>query len=347
MATSELNQFLETVDENVLECTICMKRLKNPKSLKCLHSFCLACLEDWVKTKGKLTCPTCSKSYAIPQGGLQNLPPNTFQNKLLQTNEQISKRDEMKCVCAKGREKYYCQECRHYLCSTCSDYHKILPVTANHKLHTVEDVRSMAPQDFAALHQPLCSLHNKPLEFYCTEFKTPICINCAVLDHTAWGGKHKPISISQAFQTFKETAKKLEKAAFHCENQLKDGLKASIHYATKLEQSKDTSLRDIDNHVQVMVKEIKENGDKMKNEVEAIYIEKKKVNDVHISELRATITDFNIKVSFLNQLLKNNNEVTVLQSSETITTALNDRIKELPKTQPCYKRQIKFVINIK
>ncbi|XP_033098736.1 tripartite motif-containing protein 2-like [Anneissia japonica] len=343
MATSELNQFLETVDENVLECTICFKRLQNPKSLNCFHSFCLACLEDWVKTKGKLTCPTCSKSYAIPQGGLQKLPPNTFLNNLLETIEQISKRDEMKCVCAKGLQaKYYCQECRHYLCSTCSDHHKILPITANHKLHTVEDVRSMTLQDFSALNPLLCSLHNKPLEFYCTDCKTPICINCTVMDHR--DGKHKPISISQAFQAFKEMAEKLKEAAYHCENQLQDGLKAVNQYATKLQQSKDTSLRDIDNHVQVMVKIIKDKGDKMKNEVETIYTEKKKVNDEQINELTATISDLKKKLSFLNQLLKSD-EATAVQSSETINTALNDRINDMPKTQPSDNRQIKFLIN--
>ncbi|XP_033123955.1 protein wech-like [Anneissia japonica] len=344
MATSELNQFLETVDQKVLECAICMKRLQNPKSLNCLHSFCLACLEDWVKAKGKLTCPTCSSSYAIPEGGLKKLPPNTFVNNLLETIEHISKRDQMKCVCAKGQAKYYCQECRHYLCSTCSDHHKILPLLANHKLHTVEDVRLMTPQDFAALHPPLCSVHNKIFEFYCTDCKTPICINCTVMDHKEQEGKHKPINISEAFLSFKETSKKLEEAAYKCENQLQDGLKAVIEYATKLEHSKDTSLRDIDNHVQVMVKKIKENGDKMKNEVETIYKEKKKAVDVQISELKTTISDLNKKISLLNQLLKSD-EATALQSSEIAITALNDRIKKLPKTKPSDNTQIKFQIN--
>ncbi|XP_033106832.1 tripartite motif-containing protein 2-like [Anneissia japonica] len=344
MATSELNQFLETVDQKVLECAICMKRLQNPKSLNCLHSYCLACLEDWVKAKGKLTCPTCSSSYAIPEGGLKKLPPNTFVNNLLETIEHISKRDQMKCVCAKGQAKYYCQECRHYLCSSCSDHHKIFPMLANHKLHTVEDVRSMTPQDFAALHPPLCSVHNKPFEFYCADCKTPICINCTVMDHKEQEGKHKPINISKAFQSFKETSKKLEEAAYKCENQLQDGLKAVIEYATNLEKSKDTSLRDIDNHVQVMVKKMKESGDKMKNEVETIYKEKKKAVDVQISELNTTISDLNKKISLLNHLSKSD-EATALQSSETVITALNDRIKKLPKTKPSDNRQIIFQIN--
>ncbi|XP_033124445.1 E3 ubiquitin-protein ligase TRIM31-like, partial [Anneissia japonica] len=107
MATSELNQFLENVDEKVLECTICFKRLQNHKSLNCLHSFCLACLEDWVKTKGELICPTCSKSYPIPEGGLQKLPPNTFLNKLIETIDQFSKKDPIKCACKKGEAQQY------------------------------------------------------------------------------------------------------------------------------------------------------------------------------------------------------------------------------------------------
>ncbi|XP_033123788.1 tripartite motif-containing protein 3-like [Anneissia japonica] len=344
MATSELNQFLEEVDEKVLECTICFKRLQNPKSLNCLHSFCLACLEDWVKKNGKLTCPTCSRSYPIPTGGIQKLPPNTFIDNLLETIEKIATRDQMKCVCAKGQAKYYCQECRHYLCSPCSVYHKIFPMSANHKLHTVEDVRSMTPHDFAALHPPLCFLHNKPLEFYCTDCKTPICINCTFMDHKVWEGEHKPICISDAFQEFKETSEKLKEAVVQCKNKLQDGLKIVTYNATNLEESKDISLRDIDNHVKVMVKEIKANGDKLKNEVETIYKTKKAANDEQMDELRITISDLNTKLSFLNQLLKSD-EATAMQSSERIIKALKDRINELPNMEPNDNKQIKFLIN--
>ncbi|XP_033109937.1 tripartite motif-containing protein 2-like [Anneissia japonica] len=345
MATSELNQFLENVDEKVLECTICFKRLQNPKSLNCLHSFCLACLEDWVKTKGELICPTCSKSYPIPEGGLQKLPPNTFLNNLIETIEQFSEKDQIKCACKKGEEAlYYCQDCRQYLCSTCIDHHKEFQLFANHKLHSMEDVRSMTPSQMTLLHPPLCLHHSKALEFYCTDCKTPICMHCTITDHIAWEGNHKPISISKEFKTFKETSATLEKAANDCKKNLQDGLKAVIQNATKLEQSKDTSLRDVDNHVQVMIKKIKENGDKIKNEVEIIYKKKKKVQDVQMDELKTTISDINTKLSFLNQLLQSD-KATAMQSSERVITALKDRINELPKTKPADNGQIKFVIN--
>ncbi|XP_033098230.1 tripartite motif-containing protein 2-like isoform X2 [Anneissia japonica] len=345
VATSELNQFLENVDEKVLECTICFKRLKNPKSLTCLHSFCLECLEDWVKVKGQLTCPTCSKSYHIPEGGLQELPPNTFLNNLLETIEQISEKDQMKCVCRmEAQVKYYCQDCRQYLCSTCSDHHTNYRLFANHKMHLMEEVPSTRPCHMSALHPPLCSHHGKPLEFYCTDCKTPICVNCTIMDHNAWDGKHKFISLSDAFQAFKETSAALEKSAQHFIKKLEDGLKAVLQNATKLQQSKHTSLRDIDNHVEEIFKKVKENRDKMKNELEKIYRRKNKVNDVQMDELKATISDVNTKLSFLNQLLKSD-EGTAMQSSETVITALRDRINELPKTEPDDNGEIYYFIN--
>ncbi|XP_033109979.1 tripartite motif-containing protein 2-like [Anneissia japonica] len=344
MATSELNQFLENVDEKILECTICLNRLKNPKSLNCLHTFCLACLEDWVKEKGKLTCPTCSKSYPISEGGLQKLPPNTFIINLLETIEQFSEKDQMKCVCAKGQAKYYCQECRQYLCSTCSDHHKILPVLAKHKLHSVEDMQAMSLLQIASLHPPLCSLHKEPLKFFCCICNIPICMDCTITKHKEWEGNHKQISISEAYQKLKENSTTLEKSANHFKNKLEDGLKDVIQTVTELEKSKCKSLSDIDNHVHEMVKIVKENGNKMKNVVKTIYEKKKEVLDVQIHELKTTITDITTKLSLLNQLLKSD-EVTAIQSSEKVIAALKDRINELLETKPDDNGQIYFFLN--
>ncbi|XP_033109045.1 tripartite motif-containing protein 2-like [Anneissia japonica] len=343
MATRE---FLEDVKGNLLECTICSKELQNPKSLNCLHSFCLACLEDRVK-EGKLTCPTCWKSHNIPEGGLQKLPLNTFFENLIKTKEKFIERDQMICVCGTyGQAKCYCQDCRHYLCITCSDHHKIFPVLAKHKLRAVEDIKPMSQQDFALLHSPLCSIHDKPLEFYCinADCKIPTCITCAFMDHKEWEGKHKSITITEAFQKFQKTAMKLRDDANHYRDILKEGLRAVLQNDTKLEKSKETSLRDIENLVQEIVKKIIEKGDEMKNEVETIYKKKKNVNNKQMDELRITISDVSTKLSYLNQLLKSD-EATAMQSSEMVITALKERIKEIPKTEPKDNGQIYFYIN--
>ncbi|XP_033100176.1 tripartite motif-containing protein 2-like [Anneissia japonica] len=340
MATYELNQFSEDIDK-LIECAICLKRIQNPKSLNCQHNFCLACLEDWVKKWRKLTCPTCSRSYPIPEGGLQKLPTNIFLNNLLETLEQYDKSPTdyiTKCVCGKA-EEYYCQDCRHCLCSSCTDNHKILPFVANHKLHTVEDVYLMTPQEFAMLNTPLCSLHSKPLELYCQDCKTSICKQCIFIEHKE--GKHKTISYSEAFKTFKETSATLKEAVHDCKNKLQGGLKAVTENTIKLNQCRGNALNEIDILVQDIIQRVTENGNKLKKEVEAVYKMKKQVNDEQVDEMRIMLSDVNIKLCFLNLLL-NNDEATAMKSIETVIAALQDRINEMPKTEPKDNGKILF-----
>ncbi|XP_033104472.1 protein wech-like isoform X2 [Anneissia japonica] len=293
--------------------------------------------------EGKLTCPTCLKSYPIPEGGLQKLPPNTFLNNLLETIEQFSERDQIKCVCEnEGQPEYYCQDCRKHLCSTCSDHHKILPMSENHKLHSVEDMQSMTPLQIAALHPPMCSIHDEPLSLFCCNI--PICMHCTITVHNAWEGNHKPISISKAYESSKKTLESLKKSTHHCKSILYEGLIAIIENSKNLDESTDKGLRDIDEHVQTMINQVKKNGEKMKNELQMLYKKKKKINYTQKDELTTKISDIDTKLGFLNQLLKSD-KVTVIQSSETVITALNERINELPKTEPNDNGQIYFFKN--
>ncbi|XP_033102337.1 tripartite motif-containing protein 2-like [Anneissia japonica] len=330
MAENKISKFLEDLEEKVLECSICLKRLQQPKSLSCLHSFCMSCLCDWVKKNGELICPTCSKSYPIPDGGLEKLPPSTFVNNLLQTIEEMEERDKCECNCEIGKKAtYYCQECRQYICSTCYDHHKKFRALKNHILHQIEDLRSMTPLEFSSLHRQQCSLHNEPLKFYCKYCKTVICMHCAITDHNAADGSHKAINISEAFNEFKQTANEIEEACNYFTTTVESGITKMLLNATKLDQNKDTSLRDIDNHVKEMYQIIKDKEQELKIKVVREHEKRKNKIDAQVHELRLTVSDVKRKLNFLCQLLKSD-EAIALQSSEAIITGLKDRIKELP-----------------
>ncbi|XP_071944861.1 E3 ubiquitin-protein ligase TRIM45-like [Antedon mediterranea] len=347
MASSELAKFLEDIDEKVLECQICFNRLNEPRTLTCLHSFCLSCLDNWSKKTIKVSCPTCSKSYQIPEGGLKKLLPNTFVNNLLETIEQFSNTDETKCICGKeGRSKTYCQECRRYLCHICSDAHKNIPACKNHKLHSVEDVRSMSVSEINAMHPPLCPVHNEPLTVFCNICKVAICIHCSIMDHKEWEGKdkHVTISIKDAFKTFKQTSAGLEREAKQCTDKLKDDLKVMTGRVKKLDEKKEKSLRGIDNHVKELVTRIKESGDKLKSEVEAMYKIKRKATDAEIEDVTTTISYITTNIHLLHHLGKGN-EATAMLSGNDVITSLGDRISAVPKTKPDVNAEIKFVKN--
>ena len=55
----------EASSEN--NCAICLEnKMTNPESLPCGHTFCSACIDDWLKRKP--TCPSCNKIHGTLTG---------------------------------------------------------------------------------------------------------------------------------------------------------------------------------------------------------------------------------------------------------------------------------------
>ncbi|XP_033107903.1 E3 ubiquitin-protein ligase TRIM33-like isoform X1 [Anneissia japonica] len=332
MAEKKINQFLNDLEEKVLECSICFKRLQQPKSLNCLHSFCLHCLQDLVKAKGELICPTCSKSYPISEDGLEKLLPNTFINNLLESIEKMEEAETLECKCEKGiKATFYCQECRECICSVCYDHHKRFPALTSHIIHSMEDVRSMTPLQFSSLHRQQCSLHNKPLICYCKNCKTVICMHCAITDHNVgYDGSHKPINISEAYNEFKDNAFELTENANKYITTAQAGITKRLRDAEQSNDNKEICFKYINNHVKEMVEIVNSKGTQLKMKVENVHEQKNNENDVKIHKLRKTVSDVKSKLYFLDQLFKTD-ESTALQSSVTVLTALRVAIEQ-PQT---------------
>ena len=65
-----------SVTNDLTTCPICVELVDNPKSLPCLHAFCLKCLQSCFKDRrpgSEVPCPTCRKKFQIPVDGLGGL----------------------------------------------------------------------------------------------------------------------------------------------------------------------------------------------------------------------------------------------------------------------------------
>ncbi|XP_071947374.1 uncharacterized protein [Antedon mediterranea] len=259
-------------------------------------------------------------------------------------NPKIAKKPEMKCICEnKEQVENYCQECEHYLCHSCSKPHKLLPTTKKHTLLSADEVQTMTPQQFALLKPAICFTHDKPLEMYCTTCKVPICINCTVTRHKATED-HDTIDVATAFNTFKETAKELQRAADKYTKKLNYGIQSGNRIAEKLKESKETSLRGIRHQVQEMINIIKKNGDKMEKKVQAIYENYTAVNDGHMKKLREIKSELKENEEFLDELVKGE-PATAMTLSESALKTLKDQINNSIETKPKDNGSISFFGN--
>ena len=101
-----------TDEQDELECSICCEQITDAKLLKCLHTFCLNCLEKLDK-RGVILCPICRTTTNLPKQGVQGLSLNFLFNRIIElVNAKVvsSESGESKCKnCDAGKAvKFYC-----------------------------------------------------------------------------------------------------------------------------------------------------------------------------------------------------------------------------------------------
>jgi len=130
---------LASVTNDWTTCSICLDVFDNPKSLPCLHGFCLKCLERHFKDNSpadEVPRPLCRKEFKIPPDGLVGLQHHFFIQHLVDARNASSKStaDGEACeVCLDENEgsseeiptaTIYCIDCNQKLCERCSRPHK-------------------------------------------------------------------------------------------------------------------------------------------------------------------------------------------------------------------------------
>ena len=176
------------------ECPLCIETVKNPKTLPCLHSFCLECLDRHAnfarrKLKATIKCPVCQTSFQIPKTDtFENLPSSFHLNRLVDVLalEDGSVQSQRCNSCDENNTATcYCFVCQHFLCASCFEAHQRLKTTRGHRNVLIDKLQAQDVQDL--IHRPvMCSQQyheDQALEFYCEDCKVLICHKCTVVSH--------------------------------------------------------------------------------------------------------------------------------------------------------------------
>lgn len=114
-------RLFEQIDDQVLQCSVCLESLKEPKVLPCFHTFCRHCLEEIVNSqadKTSLPCPDCRLEVPLPESGVAGLRSNFMVNRLMDVLTQLRIAPDRCGVCDEDEDEEDCQAVAH--CADCN-----------------------------------------------------------------------------------------------------------------------------------------------------------------------------------------------------------------------------------
>ena len=150
------------------ECPLCIQTVKDPKTLPCLHSFCLECLDRHAnfarrQLKATIKRPVCQTSFQILETDtFENLPPSFHLNRLVdvlaledgsvQSHRYNSCDENSTATC-------YGFVCQNFLCASCFEAHLRLKATRGLPNVLIDKLQAQNVQEL--IHRPvMCSQQN-------------------------------------------------------------------------------------------------------------------------------------------------------------------------------------------
>ncbi|KAK6174224.1 hypothetical protein SNE40_017543 [Patella caerulea] len=160
---------MEDLDQRIT-CSICLSNFRKPKIIDCYHTYCEACLDDYIDkfaVGDKFDCALCRRTITVPPNGAKGFPVNFY----VDDQETANNKDEF-CV-YHGQEilDFYCSDCQLVVCRQCTQ--------TDHQTHDVQNLQNVRQIFVLELETLKQELADKIPQFqsYSDVFKTRIYQN--------------------------------------------------------------------------------------------------------------------------------------------------------------------------
>ncbi|XP_070558820.1 E3 ubiquitin-protein ligase TRIM56-like [Ptychodera flava] len=341
--------FLEEIDDNFLSCIICSERYKNAKLLPCLHSFCEPCLDKLAEEGGTITCPICRRSHQLPGTGVAGIGANLFINELV---EIVRKREETFAYarvcegCEQAESVKHCLECGVDMCNNCAIPHSRLRISRSHHLMTLEEYEVAKSDDPASLQPPVyCTRHSdNQVDLYCDTCEIAICYKCAALDHAR--PEHSYIYLKDAAHGFSEYLEDMIDRVKAKEVALNEGRAVVTEVVKSLDGCYQADEESMKQHIQKTIDDvtrmIRENGDKLLQELKDEY-DKRKVNlNAQLKELECRESDMSYAREYAERLMHYGNAAQLMSAKTGISAQMEELLRVGTKTDPVETDNMEF-----
>ena len=205
---------INQLEEN-LECTVCLERLNDPRTLPCWHSFCKVCLEGVVKACRdkaprdrpirEIPCPNCRTTFVLePDKHVADMPRNHFICNMVQAMTVLDRGIGVPCShsCSQNYSVARCVTCEKFLCRECLTIHNSYRGHNGHSVLTMEELSK--PENRKKIKDKMyCNEHSgKKLKVYCETCDQLICKDCMDFKHVKQG--HSCVLVKDVASNYKK-----------------------------------------------------------------------------------------------------------------------------------------------
>ena len=189
MATSTPAVSVDMVDvDSDLKCGTCLELFEDPRSLPCLHTFCLKCIKRTINASASFKCPVCRAEHELSEEKAELLPVDRYAvqelplRRLLQEQQSGEAKRECQSCGDEALITAWCDECEA-ICQSCVAQHKKMAALRGHRV--VEKEESECGTSSVKGSKTLsCPRHaGENLKYLCTECSELVCAECLLTAH--------------------------------------------------------------------------------------------------------------------------------------------------------------------
>ncbi|XP_022810447.1 E3 ubiquitin-protein ligase TRIM71-like [Stylophora pistillata] len=318
------------------ECPLCLETVEDPRTLPCLHSFCLLCLDKHAnyarrQLQTAIKCPVCQASFQIPEGDtFGGLPASFHLNRLV---DLLALRDgsteSQRCgSCEENNTAtHYCFECQSFLCTTCFEAHQRFKATKGHRNISVKNLQADDVDEL--IRRPvMCSVQyhqDQPLEYYCKDCNVCTCIKCSVVSHN----RHTMVDMLKAADEQKmqidETLKKVKEEVAIFEKKMKDQTEFMDKNKTQISAAREKMNETVDDCIRLLT----EHKTIMNAKFDEIDQAHQKAHATHLENFQLAITQLGSSLQQGENILERNINAEILQTKPVIIRRCEDLLNAI------------------
>ena len=330
-----MESLLKNLEKHVT-CSICMDTYTKPKTIACLHTFCLQCLEKHAlgtQRQGQFRCPDCQAEVNIPEGNcFDNLPTGFLQNSLLSLLAVRESGDESQITCPncnkKSAEISYCFACEKLMCRDCVNAHELFQESAfqGHKVTALKQFQAVDYETWLK-RQSFCPqpYHEKEVtRFFCLECQVCVCQVCVNTDHK----NHDVDPLEKAADAEKTNIMAAVESMEQKKKVCSDAIKTFQQVVEELERNVEVAIREVSRTAEEMIAKIREHEREAIQILENIRVSRmEKINSLN-EQVKSLIKQLDQAVQFAKHLVERSSNADVMKSKKS----LEQRCGDLDKT---------------